>query len=623
MKVSRGGNGARVGRVLRILGTAGCIIITVGAILYLHDPAKPSYYISSLFFVIALIPICAFSYSLLFLAGRSIVAKTIIIAGILIYSGTMTLLIALQKNCYDGVSVELMQLVAFSGLPALMKFYLKSIIICLMIWLVVSIILSWLVLRMGKRESAVRSKKYYLAIAAFSFIVFGMFAYQCNPAGKTIANLRYTLYAFYPEYIKHTGVKLVNMTADDISVAGPGRNLVYIILESTEKNFLGNAQYPGLLPNLEALSRDSVFFENIAPADNAYLTFGGIYASMMGTYLTPAHLQDQRTARVSIGSKLGSLPKILDKAGYRQHFLYAHSSWFRGFNAFLVNEKYEVNQISGKSRRLLDESLFFDASRDSVLYEKAWECFQELAADGKSFNLTLLTLDAHGPDGMYSPDEPAYPENKQNIQLLNAIYASDDALGRFVRKLQQHPLWKDTCLVIQSDHLAHNNTHPEVLAGLVAKDTRKLLFMICNSGKKSGNYPVNGMTFDIAPTILDALGIQHNYTFLLGENLFGDTDPTRLNCTNEQRSVNQMVVLCASDYKLNLGTYGIRFDEEPYPTVRLGALNIPIYIANTLSNDVPVDEECFLICFSEDMEIYQKIIYFSNMEEMKKFILNP
>jgi hypothetical protein len=42
------------------------------------------------------------------------------------------------------------------------------------------------------------------------------------------------------------------------------------------------------------------------------------------------------------------------------------------------------------------------------------------------------------------------------------------------------------------------------------------------------------MTFDIAPTVLRALGVKHNYRFPLGEDLYSPTSPGRLLNSSEQ-----------------------------------------------------------------------------------------
>ena len=114
--------------------------------------------------------------------------------------------------------------------------------------------------------------------------------------------------------------------------AQAGKNLVYIILESTELSFLDQTRFPGLLPNLAHFRKNAQSFDNLSMAHNAQTTFGGIYSAMSGSYLTPSHLLRgwNQWWDPNVSSYFSSLPRILHKAGYEQHFLVGCSGNFAG-----------------------------------------------------------------------------------------------------------------------------------------------------------------------------------------------------------------------------------------------------------------------------------------------------
>lgn len=352
---------------------------------------------------------------------------------------------------------------------------------------------------------------------------------HCNPALPQMADLfrRLKQSAVYcdlsPEDYAAAGIKCCTVVNGKVT-ASPGKNLVFIILESTENTFLDQQKFPGLLPNLYAFSRRSHSFENVEMARNSSITANGIYAAMLGAYMTPVYLRHNLNDPwlPGVGRKLLSLPRILHAAGYTQHFIVGHSGKFAGLDTFAADHDY--NDIwCGVN----DRDIWEAAVRDSAVFARVWEDFQRLAAAGAPFHITALTVDAHGPDGHYSPDEPAYPQQGQRRNnLYNAMYASDHALGILLRKIGDHPAGRNTCIVIISDHLAH--AHTNCIDLLKSNPARRLLFLIGNPVPRHYDRQAGGATFDIGPTVLDAMGVKHNYTFPLGESLYAPADPRRL-----------------------------------------------------------------------------------------------
>ncbi len=398
--------------------------------------------------------------------------------------------------------------------------------------------------------------------------------------------------------------------------AEAGKNLVYIILESTELSFLDQNRFPGLLPNLTDFRKNAQSFDNLSMAHNAQTTFGGIYSAMSGSYLTPSHLLRglNKWWDPNVSSYFSSLPRILHKAGYEQHFLVGHSGNFAGTESFVRDQTYDVFWSAIERRKRVMNWMF--SVRDSVVFEQAWQQFQRLAEKETPFHITLLTIDAHGPDGFYSPDEPPYPGPLPKNNLYNAMYASDYALGKFLRRIQNHPKYKDTCIVISSDHLAHEYTSCSAL--LNREPQRRLLFLIQNSSEPLVNPKVPAATFDIGPTILDALGVKHDYIFPLGESLYRRTDPRRLDFCREQERILYFYVLLKNKNRTLNFPLDVALSKDPYPSLLLNTIRLPLLVNG--ANDLPSNGEIVAIPLPSekdeikwDMRFYRSWEYFYSL----------
>ena len=367
------------------------------------------------------------------------------------------------------------------------------------------------------------------------------------------------------------GVKVTNKNDEDIRACA-GKNLVFIILESTELTYLDNKKFPGLLPNLQKFAKQCQSFRNMVMAPNASITFGAMFSMMTGSTLTCNHLTFGMNTHIKqhIGSRMSSFPKILNKAGYHQYFAAGHSGHFAGTENFVKQQKYDKTWF-GVDRTKRESSWEFSV-RDSAVFEKGWEFYQQAAASGKPFNITLLTVDAHGPDGFYDPSEPAYshPEVKTS-NIYNAMFASDHALGNFINRIKSHPAAEKTCIVIVSDHLAHSYTATTDI--LNTEKERRMLFLIYNSTVQEYSKDILSKTFDIAPTILDAMGVKHDYIFPLGESLYTETCPARLCSSEKQDTMVSIYTKMKSTPVVHLKN-GIKVSYRPYPHLEIGELTV-------------------------------------------------
>ncbi|MBE6372823.1 MAG: LTA synthase family protein [Lentisphaerae bacterium] len=421
------------------------------------------------------------------------------------------------------------------------------------------------------------------------------------------------------------GIKVTPIKESEFT-ATPGKNLVLIVLESTEKTYLDEKIFPGLVPNLKKFSQETQLFSNITENKTATGTIGSLFSMMNGFYITTHYITFSINGfRPYAGNQLSSFPKILNRAGYKQYYLVGHSGNFAGMERFIKDQRYDEAWFG--IERAKREKSWKLAVRDSAVFEQAWKYFQKAAAENKPFNITVLTIDAHGPDGYYDPKEPGYPGKAGNLQnLYNAMYASDRALGKFLDRVRNSPAGKNTCIVITNDHLAHNYTRSTPL--LEKNPDRKMLFMIWNSAVKSFDPEIAGVTFDMAPTILRALGVHHNYLFPLGEDLYaGSTDRRRLNYTVDQENALNMYVKLKSVRPVKL-PQDISIQETPYPMLKIGEMFTPLVIKGDVV-DLPKENDILKLSIPDSYQISEPEVLtvngFSALEkdigEGKNFVL--
>ncbi len=409
-----------------------------------------------------------------------------------------------------------------------------------------------------------------------------------SPAREAFLDFGLRRVRFSDADYRKAGVKVSSMSKDDVA-ASPGKNLVLIYMESLESSFLDERMFPGLTPRLNALANEALCFDNISPALNADYTFGGIYASMMGLPLVKEVLRGgfvNSGIRVAVGAKLPSLPSILNAAGYEQVFLRGVNLSFAGMNVFLGRERFDrmaayETEFPGRSRTW--------GCSDAVLFDWAFERFQQLAAGKKPFHLTLLTLDTHAPHGFFYGDSIRYKENRSGNVMLDAVHTMDERIGSFIDRLKQTPAWKNTCVVLVSDHLMPAG----ILSDELTRNPRRSLVMMALNCGLHGHRDTPGMTFDIAPTVTALLGVRHNYVFPLGESLLGPVSPERLSRTPRQERMIASYTLNHSRYTLLPSR--IRVMEKPYPALQFGESLYPFYLNRFGIQNLPEDDIYLLV----------------------------
>ena len=164
------------------------------------------------------------------------------------------------------------------------------------------------------------------------------------------------------------------------------------------------------------------------------------------------------------------------------------------------------------------------------------------------YNVTVLTLGTHLPGYIY---ESCQPYSGSDEQFINAIHCTDQLVGQFVKELEQAGLLENTVLMLVADHGVFRTAKMEELFGDVVDD-KKLIGIT--------NYPQLTETtlssYDLAPTVLDMLKVEHNASFLFGQSIFDENKNqqkhvTRLNDWQDNKMIKNPKGDC--DEKTKLG----------------------------------------------------------------------
>jgi len=303
-----------------------------------------------------------------------------------------------------------------------------------------------------------------------------------------------------------------------------GKNLLMIYLEGLERLYMDESVFPDLTPNISALNESGWQQLDMQQTKGGAWTMAGIVSSMCGTPLVyESILTGNQVMYSNLLNQTVCLPDVLHNAGYHQVFMGGASTEFAGKGNFLSQHSFD--EVLGREELLprLENQTTLNSwgIYDDSLFELALAEFERLAATDEPFNLTLLTVDTHHPIGEPSPNCPVYSPSDNTI--LQSVHCTDDLVGRFITLIQSHPAYQDTIVVLMSDHLAmRNNAFPLFPENY----DRKLYFNVLNADSIDTSQ-FTSTTMDIAPTVLDLLGVDHDIHFLAGSSLLEPQTATR------------------------------------------------------------------------------------------------
>lgn len=279
------------------------------------------------------------------------------------------------------------------------------------------------------------------------------------------------------------------------------KNIIILYLESGEDTYLDNNIFPGLMNDLNAVLDDSARYTGIRSLYGSGWTIAGMVASQCGTPLIPFGGGNDMDGMSSFYVRANCLTDILAKDGYKTVYIGGAQNKFAGKGLFykthLTEEIIGYEELSKRIRMGMNGWGIGDDDLLNLMYEK----YKDLSKKNKPFALIGLTLDTHHPHGALNNSCKKRIYLDGSNKMLNAIYCNQETVAKFINKIRNDENFKDTILVVLSDHLSMKNDVYDKLN----TSKRSNLLSFFSAEISPGLVEVNGSTFDVAPTILGYL----------------------------------------------------------------------------------------------------------------------
>lgn len=330
----------------------------------------------------------------------------------------------------------------------------------------------------------------------------------------------------------------VDPASVDMAFPEQKRNLVYIYMESME-NTVGSAKHggqmnPSRIPELEALALDpaNIQFSNqpsglggSLPVSGTTWTVAAMAAQSSGVPLKNTLFglgqNDQGALQYFLPGSYG-IGEALAKEGYNQSFIMGSNASFGGRDKLLTQHgEYRVMDLASmkESGKLPSDYNVWWGFEDRKLFEFGREEATRLAAEGKPFNLQLLTADTHFTDGYLDPTCPTpYQRQYDNVHACSSARVAE-----FVQWIRQQPYGHNTTIILTGDHIGMQAEYYKDIITTPGYQRTVYNVFINSALTTERSHGRLFSSFDMYPTTLAALGVRIPGDRLgLGVNLFSD-----------------------------------------------------------------------------------------------------
>ena len=291
-------------------------------------------------------------------------------------------------------------------------------------------------------------------------------------------------------------------------------NLVMIYVESLENTYRDESLWgTNLLGSLDQATAGWMEFPEFREVRGTGWTIAGIVASQCGVLLKDENPLDIRqlfgkNSINRIGERadefmpgITCMGDILDEAGYRNHFLGGADPEFAGKGKFLADHGFDVVKGLPTWEAMGETNFSKWGLYDDRLLDYARAELDYLHAQGEPFNLTVLTVDTHRPEGHISPTCA-----KRGVEdLPGIIECTSDMLADFVGYMRAKGYLEDTAVVITGDHL----TMPNSVQDDIDQAPSRTIYNRFWSPEPVAPNRDEFLHFSMMPTVLDILGFDY------------------------------------------------------------------------------------------------------------------
>jgi arylsulfatase A-like enzyme len=308
------------------------------------------------------------------------------------------------------------------------------------------------------------------------------------------------------------------------------KNVLVVVLESTGARYLGlyGSRY-ATTPHLQAEAAHAVVY------DRAYANVGFTANALVALTLSMHPYMTWREYTQEYPDFPGrTAAGVLKARGYRTAFLTSGFVDYVNQDGFLRDRGYD--EVRGFEELALGEPINSWGGGDAALVDRALEWIDRDRT--RPFYATVWTQQAHHP---YDPAPgqavvdffeggPPPPDDYDLGRYLNAVADVDRAVGRLFAGLRARGLDDETIVVVTADHgEAFGDPHATWGHGSRLYDEGVKIPLLVWSpvlfpqGRRADTV---GSTVDVAPTVLDLLGVEAPAEWE-GRSLFAEGRPPR------------------------------------------------------------------------------------------------
>ena len=307
-------------------------------------------------------------------------------------------------------------------------------------------------------------------------------------------------------------------------------NVIVIFTEGTSTRLIGayGGHYPGLTPNIDRLAARSMRVDDYF--NHTAATYRGLIGQLSSGYVYYGGYgkhgwETTAGGRAASTIRRRTLPTILGEHGYQSYFFSPHAAHLP-FTAMLGTLGFDqVFNADSIGHGLLDDDYHTRAGTDSLddasLFRGLVAFLKRRQTSSEPFFIGIYNIGTHA---FIRTDKYDVRYGDSQNPVLNGLHNYDHAIGLFLDYFLHSPYAASTIVVFTADHATYPDADYRAVAGaglqpyfvdrvpLLIDDPFHLLPREWNADARN--------SLDLAPTLLQLLGIQAARNSFLGRSLF-------------------------------------------------------------------------------------------------------
>ena len=282
-------------------------------------------------------------------------------------------------------------------------------------------------------------------------------------------------------------------------------NILIILTESFSANALDPTQ--DIMPNYNRLRNEGIFFSNLYA--NSFRTDRGIVATLNGYLAQPTTSIMKYPAK---SQTLPSIAKVLTVNGYVADMLYGGDINFTNMQSYFYSSGY--SRITADRDFPITSRLSKWGANDDITFRHLYEEIKNRDTQSPWLT-TFLTLSSHEPF-----DVPYHRLDEVGL-YPNSVAFTDSCIGNFIDQLKKLPVWKNTLVILVSDH---GYPYPADVKNEEPRRYQIPMLWLGGVIQKPAVITRYANQTDLAATLLHLLGLPHE-DFTFSRNIFSPDYP--------------------------------------------------------------------------------------------------